>query len=172
MPTIASPRRIESREPRRDGFAAVDAPLGLRIRVATHRATLTERLAEGTDPASSPELALRASQLTTDRRRRQLARSLRRTVNEARHPAPTRALVSIVNRHAVFEAEDAIQAMIGRLASPDSVTVKGMAMLERILTDGASSPLYARYEPGAFRDQLLAAKSEMDPAPFDFSIAA
>jgi hypothetical protein len=142
------------------------------MRVATHRGALTEQLAEGADPTSSPELALRASQLTSDRRRRQLARSLRRSVSEMRHPAPTRALVSIVNRHAVFEAEDAIQVTIGRLASPDPVAVKGMAKLDRILSDGASSPLYGRFEPGEFKRQLLEAKSEMDPTPFDISIAA
>ncbi|MGB8877934.1 MAG: hypothetical protein WCD11_16540 [Solirubrobacteraceae bacterium] len=172
MPTIASPRRIESLEPPRDRLGGADAPIRLRMRVATHRAALTEQLAEGADPTSSPELALRASQLTSDRRRRQLARSLRRTVTEVRNPAPTRALVSIVNRYAVFEADDAIQATIGRLASPDPIAVKGMAMLERILTDGAWSPLYNRSEPGSFRGRLLEAKSEMDPAPLDFSIAA
>jgi hypothetical protein len=172
MPTIASPRRTESLEPRRGRPGSADAPIRLRLRVATHRAALTEQLAEGADPSSSPELALRASQLTSDRRRRQLARSLRHTVTEVRHPAPTRALVSIVNRYAVFEADDAIQATIGRLASPDPVTVKGMAMLEWILTDGASSPLYGRFEPGSFRRRLLAAKSELDPAPFDLPIAA
>ena len=172
MPTIASPRRIDTSEPRRDRHEATDAPIRVRMRVATHRGALTEQLAEGAEPTSSPELALRASQLTNDRRRRQLARSLRRTMTEVRNPAPTRALVSIVNRHAVFEAEDAIQATIGRLASPDPVAVKGMAMLDRILSDGASSPLYGRFEPGSFRGQLLETKSEMDPKPFDFSIAA
>lgn len=172
MPTIASPRSIERIEARRDRVGSDNASISLRMRVATHRGALTERLAQGADSTSSPELALRASQLTTDRRRRQLARSLRRTVSEARNPAPTRALVSIVNRRAVFEAEDAIQATIGRLASPDPVAVKGMAMLERILSDGASSPLYGRSEPDAFRHQLLLAKSEMDLAPVDFSIAA
>jgi hypothetical protein len=172
MPTIASPRRIEGLEPHRDRLGAADAPIRLRMRVATHRAALTEQLAEGADPNSSAELALRASQLTSDRQRRQLARSLRRTVTEVRNPAPTRALVSIVNRYAVFEADDAIQATIGRLASPDPVAVKGMAMLERVLSDGAWSALYGRSEAGSFRSQLLEAKSEMDPAPFDFSIAA
>ena len=168
MPTIASPRRIDTFEPRRDRHEATDAPIGLRMRVAAHRGALTEQLAEDAEPSSSPELSLRASQLTNDRRRRQLARSLRRTVNEVRNPAPTRALVSIVNRYAVFEADDAIQATIGRLANPDPVAVKGMAMLERILSDGASSPLYGRFEPGEFRRQMLEAKSEMDPKPFNF----
>ena len=69
MPTITSPRRIEGLEPRRDRLGPDDAPIRLRMRVATHRAALTEQLAEGADPTSSPELALRASPLTSDRRR-------------------------------------------------------------------------------------------------------
>jgi NAD(P)-dependent dehydrogenase (short-subunit alcohol dehydrogenase family) len=43
-----------------------------------------------------------------------------------------RALVSIVNRRAVIEAEDEIQAMIARLRSPEPVAATGMAMAERI----------------------------------------
>lgn len=54
MPTIASPRRIESLEPPRDRLGGADAPIRLRMRVATHRAALTEQLAEGADPTSSP----------------------------------------------------------------------------------------------------------------------
>ncbi|HUA47863.1 MAG TPA: hypothetical protein VMA77_21680 [Solirubrobacteraceae bacterium] len=172
MPTIAGPRRIETLESRRDDLSARDSSIKLRIRVAVQRAELTERLAEGADPTSSQELALRASQLTSESRRRQMARSLRRTITEARDPAVTRALVSIINRYAVLEAGDAIQATIARLAGPEPVTAKGMAMLERMATDGISSPLYNRSEPGTLRRQLLLAKSELDPTLVDLPIAA
>jgi hypothetical protein len=172
MPTIASPRRIETLESRRDVLPTGDASMKLWMRVTVRRAALTEQLAEGADPTSSPELALRASQLTSERRRRQVARSLRRTVTEAREPALTRALVSIINRYEVLEARDAVQATIARLASPGAVTAKGMAMLERMLTDGISSPLYNGSEPGTLKRQLLAAKSELDPTPIDLPIAA
>jgi len=172
MPTIASPRKIEYLEPRGDDLAAGGSSIRLRMRVARTRAALTEQLAEGADPTSSPELALRASQLTTERGRRQMARSLRRMISEARQPRLTRALVSIIDRYAVLEAKDAIQATIARLASPDPVAAKGMAMLERIVTDGISSPLYNRPEPGTLSRQLLVAKSELDPTPVDSPIAA
>lgn len=55
--------------------------------------------------------------------------------------AVARALVSIVNRHAVLDADGALRATIARLASFDPLAAKGMAMLERLLTDGVWSPV-------------------------------
>jgi hypothetical protein len=174
MPTIESPRRIEIREPRRAQRARVDQSIKMRLRVATRRNALTEQLAEGVDPNSTPELALRAHQLTSDRYRRVMSRSLRRATSEARDPAITRRIVSIINRYAVLQAQDAIQETIARLASPDPVETKGMAMLQRMITDGTTSPLYNWAEPGSLRRQLLGAKGELDPtpAPHDLPIAA
>jgi hypothetical protein len=175
MPTIANPRGIGTYEPRRTRSQAGDWPtgsLGLRVKVAGRRVALTEQLANGADPASTPELSLRARQLTSDRQRRQTARALRRTVSEARDPAVTRAMVSIINRRAVLAANDPIQATITRLAGPDPVEVKGMARLDHMLTDGLTSPIYNRAEPGALERQLVAARAELDPAPNSFPVAA
>ncbi|HTU86892.1 MAG TPA: hypothetical protein VMF57_15050 [Solirubrobacteraceae bacterium] len=177
MPTIESPRRVETHEPRHTHTAPADSPthsLRVRMRVAAKRTFLTRQLAQGADPSSTPELALRAYQLTSDRNRRRLARTLRRAISEARDPAVTRRMVSIINRYAIFEAGDAIQQTIARLASPDPVEVKGMAMLEQIVTDGLTSPLYNRAEPGTLRRQLLVTKAELDPtpSPHDLPIAA
>ena len=93
MPTIANPRGIGTYEQRRSQPGPGETPassLRLRMKVATRLSTLTEQLAEGVDPTSTPELALRASQLTSPRQRRLLARTLRRMVREARDPAVTR----------------------------------------------------------------------------------
>jgi hypothetical protein len=175
MPTIGIPRTFASPDSPRDNLNRDDsqsAPTRLRLRVAANRDALTQNLAEGADPSSSPELALRASQLTSDRRRREMVRTWRRMISEARRPSATRLLVSIVNRRAVFDAEDAIQVMIARLSSPDPVAVKGMAMAERIVTDGLTSPLYSRAEPGALRRVVLVATAELDTEPFELPIAA
>jgi hypothetical protein len=174
MPTIERPHPIEIREPRRDRRPRVNRSIKMRMRVATRRNALTEQLAGGVDPNSTPELALRAHQLTSDRYRRVMARSLRRATGEARDPAITRRIVSIINRYAVLEAGGAIQETIARLASPEPVEVKGMAMLEQLITNGATSPLYNWAEPGTLRRQLLVAKGELDPtpAPHDLPIAA
>jgi hypothetical protein len=165
MPTIANASRFETYNPSRQRPGRADSPSGgipLRIKVAARRAALTRQLAEGADAASTAELALRAAQLTSDRQRRQLARSLRRTITDARQPAMTRALVSIVNRSAVLEADDALQATIARLADPEPVAAKGMAMLERLVTDGVWSPVFNAAEPGTLRRQLLIAKGELN----------
>jgi hypothetical protein len=174
MPTIANPHGIGTYEPRHSRPKAGDWPtssLGSRVKVAARRIALTEQLANGADPTSTPELALRAAQLTSDRQRRQMARALRRTISEARDPAVTRGFVSIINRRAVLEANDAMQATIARLASPDPVRVKGMAMLEHMLTDGLTSPIYNRAEPGTLGSRLTAARAELDPAPNDSPVA-
>ena len=174
MPTIANPRTVGTRQPLRNHREDEPSPtsaITLRMKVALRRLALTEQLADGADPTSTPALALRASQLTSPRRRRQMARTLRRTVTEARQPSVTRALTSIINRRAVMASADAIQVTIGRLASPEPVTPKGMAMLERMITDGSSS-LYSPAEPGSLRRQLLVAKAELDEAPREVAIAA
>jgi hypothetical protein len=175
MPTIARPPRIGDYDPARDDLARAGArpdSVKLRLRVAIKRDALTRALAAGADPTSSPERALRARQLTSDRRRRQMIRTLRSTVAEARQPAMTRARVSIINRRAVLEAEDAIQAMVARLRSPDPIAVKGMAMAERILTDGVSSPLYNPAEPGTLRRLVLVSTAELGTQSIDWPIAA
>jgi hypothetical protein len=175
MPTIGIPRTVGNPHPRRDEVRRDDSPsasIKLRMTVAAKRDALTQSLAEGTDPSSSPDLALRASQLTGDRRRREMVKTWRRLIREAIRPSVTRLLVSIVNRRSVLDAEDAIEAMIARLRSPEPVAVKGMAMAERIVTDGLTSPLYNWSEPGALSRLVLVATAELDAQPFELPVAA
>ncbi len=139
--------------------------LSSRVRTSVHRGKLTRVLAEGTDSSASPEVALRARQLTRERNRRTLARSLRRTIAEAQQPAMTRARIVIIERAAVLDAEDAIVEMIDRLGSPDAVRVQGMALLERILTDADRSPLYNRSEPGSLQRMIRVATFALDAHP-------
>jgi hypothetical protein len=111
-------RKLPFDEFRRSGAdAAAPRSILLRMRVALNRDVLTRELAEGADPASSPERALRAAQLVSDRGRRRLARTLRRTISEAREPAISRSRVVIIQRRAVLQAQDAIKALIERLGS-------------------------------------------------------
>jgi len=119
--------------------------------------SLTRGLASGADLKSSPEHALRAAQLTSDRHRKQLARSLRRTIIEAHRVAPTRAAIVIINRHAVLDTEHAITALVSRLINSEPVSPEGMALVKMILTNGDSSPLYNASKPGALRREVLIA---------------
>ncbi len=135
----------------------------VRVRVAVKRDELTRELAAGAPPGLSPELSLRAARLVRPRRCRQLARTWRGTIKEARNPAIFRGRVSIICCGAVIDAEDAINALIARLRSDRPVTVKGMAMLHRVMTDGMSSPLYCRSEPGTLRHEIMLVTKALDP---------
>jgi hypothetical protein len=139
-----------------------DGALSVRTRVAMHRHGLTRALAEGTDPTARPELSLRAAQLTSDRNRRGLARTLRRVINEANETAINPFRVALIRRQAVLEAQGAIGTMIQRLNSPRPVCAEGMAMAERIITNADCSPLYNPSEPSTLRRQILVATEALD----------
>ncbi len=131
----------------------------------THRRSLTRELSEGANPASSPALALRAEELTSARRRRSLARVLRRTVDEALHPLPRRASFGLARRGAVIEAQDAIDILVKRLCSPEPIAAEGVALIERMLGDGAWSPLYNATPAGAQRQLVVLATAASLPEP-------
>jgi hypothetical protein len=102
MPAIADPYRDRPYDARlsssRDNNADGSRSLRLRLRTARGRAELTRELAEGTNPSTRPELALRAAQLTSDRNRRTTARNLLRTISEAHKPPMTRSRMVMVQR--------------------------------------------------------------------------
>jgi len=133
-----------------------------KLRVAARRGTLTRELADGVAPESSPELTLRAAQLTSLRTRRQLARTYERTLGEARRRRPVHRFVT-PNRIAVLESEEAITALIEQLRGPDPVTPQGMAMAERVITAGDWSPLWDRAEPGVLRRTVLLTNVALEP---------
>src|ERR1039458_66150 len=99
MPTFANPQnRLPYDAPTgdarpRDSRAGRSDSLLVRARVGIQRGELTRALAEGADPSSRPELALRAAQLTGKRSRRTLAGTLRRSIAEAHQTAMTRARI-------------------------------------------------------------------------------
>lgn len=170
MPTIAlpprsrrAPERFVPDRPAAGGRRAARGPLLLRAGVLARRRSLTRRLAEGADPASSPALALRARQLTSDRGRRSLGRSLRRAVFDAHHPIPTRSLIGVIRRGAVIDAERAIDLLVKRLRSPVPITAEGAALVDRMLSDGAWSPLYRPAGPGALRWCVAVTTAALEP---------
>lgn len=181
MPTIANPRRGRPYEPRTENLGPVNPHAGtaislaLRLRVATARHELTRELSEGTDPAGRPELELRARQLTTPRNRRSLARSLRRAVAEARKPPLARARIVIIDRAAVIDAEETIATLIARLQTHRPVRAQGMAIVERMLTNEGSSPLYNSADSGALRQLVRTGVEALERPPHqshEFPIAA
>lgn len=155
--------------------AAGSRSLAVRTRVAGSRGRLTRELAEGAEPGSSPERALRAAQLTSSRARKRLRRTLCSTISEAHHPRLARSRAVIINRAQVLDAEDAINAMVARLAYGKPVRAEGMAIAERLLTNADASPLYDAAEAGALRREVLAATEALDmaaPADVELPVAA
>ncbi len=142
-------------------------PLRVHVRTALQRRELTRELAEGIDPGASEQHALRAAQLTSESNRKTFAKTLRRTVAEARRPRIGRGPVVIIRRRAVVDAEDAIRTMIERLSSSAPVQAQGMAMLERILTNEGNSPLYTPSSPGALAHEITVATDAMEPSLSD-----
>lgn len=165
MPAIATPSvGVRERQPAAPRRTHDRHTLTLRMRVAASRAALTRQLAAGADPSSSPELSLRAEQLTSDKERKVLARSLRRTITEARQPSLTRVQGTLLRRRAVLEALEPLDIVIKRLVSPEPVAPEGMAIVERMITDGTWSPLYTAVAPGALRRLLVLANAALEPA--------
>ncbi len=164
MPTISLPPRAELTTVPRDARTDRSRPsLTVRAHVAAQRWALTRELSEGADPASSPELTLRAEQLTADSERRALARSLRHIVHEARHPAPRRYPFGLVRRAAVIDAADAIDVLVKRLCSPEPIAAEGAALTARMLSDGGWSPLYSTAPGGAVRRLVVLATAALEP---------
>jgi hypothetical protein len=166
MPTISMPPRGQlTTAPRHARTDRSRQSLTVRARVAAQRWSLTRELSEGEDPASSPALTLRAEQLTADRNRRALARSLRRIVHEARHPAPRRYSFGLVRRAAVIDATDAIDVLVKRLVDPAPIAAEGAALIERVLSDSVWSPLYSAAPGGALRRLVVLATAALEPGP-------
>ena len=122
-------------------------PLLLPLAVRVHRAWLDGQLAEGRRPDSDPELALRARQLTSEEMRHRLSRALLRIVDVAnRTPRPRRTAAAPLDRSAVLEARALLIQLAQRLDAEDSVNPRGVAMVSRLITDGAG-PMYAPGHP-------------------------
>lgn len=139
---ILAPRRPRKR-------SALSATV-LRLRVAVRRDSLDSALARGADPASRPQLAMRAAQLERPRHRRTLARTLRRAVDEATAPRPAArpAAVVIARKQIVADANYVLELAV-RLDCPHPAHPTGIAIAQRLVTDAVESPLYVEHERSA-----------------------
>jgi hypothetical protein len=141
-PALAGPRDRERRHP--------PARLTARIRSPW----LDSQLAAGVPPWRSPSHAARALQLTGDRDRRALARSLERLLEDAeRIPTPFRGAAIRPCRGQVLGALAEIMAISALLRSAQPVYARGVAMLRAVLSDG-SGPCYFRSDPAALSQAL------------------
>ena len=131
------------------------APFGARVMARLFADKYDQLLAVGVSAPAGSALAVHAARLTSVDEREAVARSLRRSVDDARDRD---ALVSSrveLNVPNIIAAQDRIDQVTLRLHSPRPVTSRGVARLRVLLADGAG-PMY-RYGRGDLEGRLGAA---------------
>jgi hypothetical protein len=124
----------------------------LRLQVLVSRTRLAWELADGADPASRPVLAQRAAQLLRPRYRRRLAVSLERLIKELDADRGWWFSAAIpFMRDQAAEARDTLLLLARALRTAEQVHPRGVAMVDKLLHDPASSPLYVRTARGALQ---------------------
>jgi hypothetical protein len=130
-------------------------PFGKRV-IAMVKANKFDRmLAVGMPAPNGSALAVHAARLTSVEEREAIARSLRRSVDDAGNrgaPVSSRIPLNVPN---ITAAQDRIDEVTLRLHSPRPVAPRGIARLRMLLADGAG-PMY-RYGRGDLDGRLGAA---------------
>jgi hypothetical protein len=123
---------------------------------------LDRQLASGVEPWRTPVLAARARQLTSDRKRRSLARGMELLVEQAEEPARVVLTAAITpSRPSVREARPLLLMLAARLRAGDPVDPRAVAAVNKLLTDGAG-PVYRRGDPNTLAHELRRIESWLD----------
>ena len=130
--------------------------LALRLRVRLHRLELTERLAECADPFSSPELALRARQLSSPREVRGCVNGLERVLREAAAPSFAFTAQAPLQRREILAARPFLMNLRDRLRETENPRPTGVAQTVLLLMDGCG-PLYVPSHPGTLASRAYRA---------------
>jgi hypothetical protein len=135
--------------------------LSLRLRTRWSQNRLDRDLASGADPASSPELTLRAAQLQSPAARARLANAIVEMLGRAHEPNLGRFTVAGEHQNAeIREYEDNLRALVARLRDDRPIDIQGAAMTARLVND-RSSPLYRAGDQG-LGSALLSARLALD----------
>jgi hypothetical protein len=148
--------------------------LTLRMRTRWRRDRLDDELASGADPASSPELSLRAAQLKSREVRLRLANAIVEKLGRAHEPNLGRFTPAGYRQHAeVREYADNLRALVARLRDDRPIDLQGAAMTARLVND-RTSPLH-RHGSDSLGSAVLSARLALDrsaPVPQALSDAA
>jgi hypothetical protein len=129
-------------------------------RVWLRKSSLDRRIAQGADPHDSPELARRARQLSSRRWRTGLAAGLRRMVEAAEEPRPVLTSQVPLNRREILAERELFLELARDLSSSDDLRPRGIACVERLLTD-SYSPCFATSRPGELGRALRQARAAL-----------
>jgi hypothetical protein len=134
--------------------------LWLRIRVWAGSLGLDCQLAEGASPANSPELSLRAQQLSSHRSRHALSGTLMAAVEAARRSPPPTSARSAIAVAEVRAAAEPLQSLAHELVALDDPPIRGVALASFLVCE-PTSPLYNRRSPVTLRELAQRARSAL-----------
>ena len=141
--------------------ASAGPTLGLRLRTRWTQNRLDRELASGADPASSPELTLRAAQLQSQAVRSRHANAIVEMIGRANEPNLGRFTGAGEQQHAeIREYADNLRALVARLRDDRPIDIQGAAMTARLVND-RSSPLYRAGDQG-LGSAVLSARLALD----------
>jgi hypothetical protein len=129
-------------------------------RVWLRRGALDRRLAQGDSPGASPELARRARQLASRRYRAGLAEGIHNIIDAAEEPPRGFSAAVPVQRRDVLNERSLMLAVAADLLYDDELSPRGIALVDRLLSDG-SSPLYIGGPGSALHDALVHARATL-----------
>jgi hypothetical protein len=118
-----------------------------RLKAFIGRVELDRRLAAGTDPAASPELARRAQVLSRWRVQHALADALERVVVDAIAPPRPHGAAIPVQREEVLAAQRDLLRLAAALRAVPGPPVRATAAASLLVEDG-SSPIFTPHPPG------------------------
>ena len=143
-------------------WAAHRARAADRLLARAFGASLDRQLAAGQAPESGRLLAVRAQQIVTLRRRRELARSWERLLDVAAGP-PSAGPRVLLCRDRIVAAAAEVRDLAGQLRAPLPVAAAGVAAARVLLTD-AAGPVYNRRDPARLDTRLRRISASLDPA--------
>ena len=125
-------------------------------------ASLDRRLAAGQAPESGRLLAVRAQQIVTLGRRRELARNWERLLAVAA-AGPSSRPRALLCRDRIVAAATEVGDLAGHLRAPLPVAATGVAAARVLLTD-ATGPVFNRRDRSALDTRLRGISAMLDPA--------
>jgi hypothetical protein len=124
-----------------DARTAAQTSIRARLVARLQAAKLDAMLAVGAPTPAGSAIAVRAARLTSFAEREDIARVLRHVLHETTRDGFVVSARIPLHCKNIADAEDVIDAITLRLHAPLPVSARGMARLNRILTDGCG-PLY------------------------------
>ena len=151
-----------------DGRSGICArPASIRERIQSHLRghVLDEALAAGADPEEQPLLALRAQQLASPGTRRETRRSIERLLTAQPPPGPHHRAAPNLQYERIEATRPELEQLRDTLAAPVPISVRGVAMIRVLLTDGGG-PLFRAKARADLRTTVLAAIHELVRLPY------